>query len=73
MRWEDISIDGTWTIPTEDREKGNAGSLLLPSLALDIINAQPRLSRTHTSLLVAVVISMLGLNQSVNSMRSLKV
>jgi integrase len=42
MRWDDISIDGTWTIPTEDREKGNAGSLLLPSLALDIIKAQPR-------------------------------
>jgi integrase len=42
MRWEDISIDGTWTIPTEDREKGNAGSLVLPALALDIIKAQPR-------------------------------
>jgi integrase len=42
MRWEDISIDGTWTIPTEAREKGNAGSLVLPALALDIIKAQPR-------------------------------
>jgi integrase len=42
MRWDDISIDGTWTIPTEDREKGNAGSLVLPAVALDIIKAQPR-------------------------------
>jgi integrase len=42
MRWDDISIDGTWTIPTEDREKGNAGSLVLPQQAIDIIKAQPR-------------------------------
>ena len=41
MRWEDL--DGaTWTIPTEAREKGNAGVLALPEIALDIINAQPR-------------------------------
>ena len=33
MRWEDIAIDGTWTIPVEAREKGNAGSLILPSRA----------------------------------------
>jgi len=42
MRWEDISSDRTWTIPTEKREKGNADELLLPQAALDIINAQPR-------------------------------
>ena len=24
MRWPDVSIDGAWTIPGEDREKGNA-------------------------------------------------
>ena len=36
-------IDGTvWTIPTEAREKGNAGVLVLPEIALEIINAQPR-------------------------------
>jgi integrase len=41
MRWEDI--DGAvWTIPAEDREKGNAGQLVLPEVALAIVNAQPR-------------------------------
>jgi integrase len=41
MRWEDL--DGaTWTIPAETREKGNAGQLVLPELALEIINTQPR-------------------------------
>ena len=36
MRWEDI--DGAkWTIPTERREKGNAGVLVLPELALDAL------------------------------------
>ena len=44
LRWSDISPDGVWTIPTEKREKGNAGALKLPKLALDIIAAQPRLA-----------------------------
>jgi integrase len=39
MRWTDI-VDGVWTIPTEAREKGNAGTLKLPQLALDIIYRQ---------------------------------
>ena len=43
MRWQDIGIDGAWTIPTEKREKGNAMELVLPEIALDIIRAQPRL------------------------------
>jgi integrase len=43
MRWEDI-VDGEWRIPSKDREKGTAGSLLLPDAALAIINAQPRLA-----------------------------
>jgi integrase len=43
MRHADISTDGVWTIPTQAREKGNAGSLRLPQLALDIIAAQPRI------------------------------
>jgi integrase len=43
MRWDDIS-DGVWDIPTEDREKGNAGSLKLPVQALAIINAQPQIT-----------------------------
>jgi integrase len=41
MRGEDISIDGRWTIPTEEREKGNAMELALPKLALDTLSAQP--------------------------------
>jgi integrase len=42
MRWQDITSDATWTIPTAPREKGNAVELVLPQLALDIIRAQPR-------------------------------
>ena len=42
MRWSDIALDGTWSIPTEAREKGNAGDLVLPELALEIIKRQPR-------------------------------
>jgi integrase len=41
LRWQDVSVDGVWTIPAEVREKGNAGDLLLPNAALDIIKAQP--------------------------------
>jgi integrase len=44
LRWDDISADGIWTIRTEPREKGNPGSLRLPPIALEIINAQPRLA-----------------------------
>jgi integrase len=43
MKWEDISPEGVWTIATEKREKGNAGELKLPKLALDIIAAQPQI------------------------------
>src|SRR5262249_42608850 len=43
MQWTDIA-DGVWSIQSEDREKGNAGVLRLPQLALDIINAHPRLA-----------------------------
>jgi integrase len=41
MRWSDISQSGMWTIRTEAREKGNAGTLQLPPLALEIIKRQP--------------------------------
>jgi len=44
MRWEDVSVDGEWRIPTEEREKGTGGFLVLPDLALEIIRKQPRLS-----------------------------
>ncbi|MGO9701437.1 MAG: tyrosine-type recombinase/integrase [Xanthobacteraceae bacterium] len=43
MRWADVSVDGVWTIPKEQREKDTAGSVLLPKTALDIIRAQPRI------------------------------
>jgi integrase len=43
MRWEDITDDGIWTIPTEAREKNNPGVLLLPKLARDVIKSQPQI------------------------------
>src|SRR5262245_30482055 len=43
MKWVDVDDDGVWTIATDEREKGNAGSLALPVQALKIIEAQPRL------------------------------
>src|SRR5262245_52220126 len=42
MRWDEIDSDGTWHIPSEKREKGNAGDLVLPKMALDIIKSRPR-------------------------------
>jgi integrase len=42
LRWSDIDAGGVWTIRKEAREKGNAGSLKLPDIALSIIRAQPR-------------------------------
>jgi integrase len=43
MKWDDVA-DGVWTIHTEEREKGNAGRIRLPKMALDIIAAQPRIA-----------------------------
>jgi len=43
MKSSDVA-DGVWTIASEEREKGNAGVLKLPQLALDIIAAQPRIA-----------------------------
>ena len=42
MRWEDVSVDGTWTIRAASRQKGTAGELVLPQQAIEIIRAQPR-------------------------------
>jgi integrase len=39
LKWDDIS-DDTWTIRTERREKGNANSLSLPQLALEVLKRQ---------------------------------
>ncbi len=44
LRWEDVTVDGVWNIPTEEREKGNAGALVLPEAALAIIKGQKRIS-----------------------------
>ncbi|HEX5865040.1 MAG TPA: hypothetical protein VF014_12430, partial [Casimicrobiaceae bacterium] len=43
MQWDDL-VNGEWRIPAEHREKSNAGTLRLPQMALDIIQAQPRLA-----------------------------
>jgi integrase len=43
MRWDDLDGD-TWTIRTDARERGNAGVLKLPPLAMAIINNQKRLA-----------------------------
>ena len=43
MKWGDVA-DGIWTISTDKREKGTAGIIKLPELALEIIEAQPRIA-----------------------------
>ena len=42
MRWQDVSVDGVWTIPAEAREKGNARELVLPEAALEVIRARAK-------------------------------
>ncbi|MEI9916215.1 MAG: site-specific integrase [Methylovirgula sp.] len=42
LRWDEID-DGIWTVTTEAGEKGNAGTLPLPPIALDILEAIPRI------------------------------
>jgi integrase len=42
MRWADLDGD-VWHMPIEERAKGVGGDLKLPTPALDIIHAQPRL------------------------------
>ncbi|HJQ59520.1 MAG TPA: integrase family protein [Vineibacter sp.] len=46
MTWPQL-VDGTWNMPKAPREKGVAGLLPLPKLALDIIGRQPKLGRTE--------------------------
>ena len=36
-----VIADGVWTIASVEREKGNAGKLVLPQVARDIVAAQP--------------------------------
>ena len=42
MVWSHIK-DGTWTVPQGHREKGTGGALKLPTMALQIIERQPRI------------------------------
>jgi integrase len=42
MRWDDL-VDGEWTIRSAHREKGTAGKLKLPPMALNVIAKQPRI------------------------------
>jgi integrase len=42
MRWADIK-GNTWTIATAAREKGNAVELVLPPIAVKVIEAQPHI------------------------------
>jgi integrase len=44
IKWDAVSEDGTWTIPTEPREKGNPGVLRLSPAAMKVLKAQPRLA-----------------------------
>jgi integrase len=43
MKWDDV-VDGTWSVKNGvKREKGTGGDLVLPPMALNIINNRPRL------------------------------
>ncbi len=46
MKWTDYA-DGVWTIASEAREKANAGQLILPPLAIEIVETQPQLTRSE--------------------------
>jgi integrase len=44
MKRTDIDIEAVWTITSAAREKGNAGALKLPKMAIEIIQAQHRIA-----------------------------
>jgi hypothetical protein len=43
MKWTDVDANGVWSIPRATREKGNAGRIQLPELALAVLARLPRL------------------------------
>jgi integrase len=43
MRWADISLDGEWRIPAEEREKTAGGILVLPDAVTEILKQQPHM------------------------------
>jgi integrase len=42
MRWSELAKNGTWSIPSEKREKSNAKTLRLPDYTLNIIRSVER-------------------------------
>jgi integrase len=46
MAWSQISADGVWTVPVEEREKETGRELVLPEMALDVLRRQPRIFGT---------------------------
>jgi integrase len=47
MKWSDIDANGVWSIPREPREKGNAGQIQLPELALTILRRLPHVDGSN--------------------------
>ena len=44
MKWDDVSVDGTWTVKNGAKgEKGVGGELMLPPMAISILRERPRL------------------------------
>ena len=41
MKWSDLSGE-VWNVPADKREKGTGGELVLPQVALNILNSRPR-------------------------------
>lgn len=40
LRWDAVSVDGVWDVPSEERQKGTGGDLQLSALALGVIRGQ---------------------------------
>ncbi len=73
MRWDDVSVDGVWTIATEEREKGNAGSLVLPKWRSTSSTRSHAMKSTPMSLPSRGSAHMNGWTKAKrNSMRSLR-
>jgi integrase len=42
MKWDDVSVDGSWRCIPGHRQKGRGGELVLPQMAVDVLREQPR-------------------------------
>jgi integrase len=47
MRWSELDLDGTWTLPKGRSKNGRAHTIVLPPTALAIIKSVPRTDRDH--------------------------